>query len=111
MTFLQELQSLEESTKTKVLVVTSIVLAIIVFYFWLAYFSGIVLGGAQSLTADQDQEQAAASPSLSSLPVASPDQGFWGRVGNGTAIVGRSIGSGFEWIGQAFESPKEYKIK
>ncbi len=110
MTFLEELQALEESTKTKVLVVTSTFLAVIVFYFWLAYFSGIVLGGAQSLTVDQNQEQAAALPSFSSLPKL-PQPGLLGRVGDGTAIVGQGIGGDFKWLEQAFESPREYKIK
>jgi hypothetical protein len=112
MTFLEELQALEEPTKTKVLVVSTAILMIIVIYFWIAYFNGIVSSGAQATISDQDQS-AAMAPALpeASQGTASPEPGFWGRVGNGTAVVGDAIGGGIQWIGRAFESPREYKIK
>ena len=102
--FIEELQALEEPTKTKVLVVSTTVLMIIVLYFWWAYFNGIVSGSDNGTTiSDQGQP----------VPVVetSPQPGFWSRVGNGTAIVGQAVGGGFQKIGQAFESPKEYIIK
>ena len=89
--FLEELQSLEESTKTKVLIVSTIVLMLLVFYFWLAYFNGIVSSAGETAGVDQDQ---------ASVPVdqTSPTPGFWSRVGSGAAIVGDAIGSGFQWL-------------
>ena len=113
MTFLEELQALEEPTKTKVLVVSTAILMIIVIYFWIAYFNGIVSGGAQATISNQDQSTTTVSPLSpgSTEGVASPEPGFWSRVGNGGAVVGQAIGGGFQWIGQAFEKPREYIIK
>jgi hypothetical protein len=40
--FFEELQSLSESTKQRILVVSTIVIMIVVVYVWLGYFNGIV---------------------------------------------------------------------
>jgi hypothetical protein len=101
MTFIEELQSLEEPTKMKVLVVATTILMILVIYFWLIYFNGIVSAGTQASVSGSDQPVATAPPG----------PGIWGKVGNGTAIVWQSIGSGIEWIGQALQKPREYIIK
>ncbi len=45
---LQKLQSLDEPTKRKVVVGASAVAMVIVVYFWVAYFNGLVAGFTQS---------------------------------------------------------------
>ena len=45
MKFLEELRSLEESTKKKVLYISAAVIMIVVIYFWLAYFNSLVTVG------------------------------------------------------------------
>jgi len=106
MTFLQELQSLEESTKRKILVVSTVVVMVIVVYFWLAYFNSIIAGGAQPAASDQG----AVAPIVQAAP-AQNGSGFWGNVGNGAAIVGQSFAGGAQWIVHAFQAPKQYEIK
>jgi hypothetical protein len=109
--FLEELQALEEPTKTKVLIVTTIILMIVVIYFWLVYFNGIVSGSAQSPSISDQAQQQAAPVSPGPQGATSPNQDFWSRVGNGTAIVGQSLGGAVRWLGQVFEKPREYIIK
>jgi hypothetical protein len=102
--FLEELRNLEEPTKTKVLIVTTVILMVIVLYFWLAYFNGIVSGPAQATMLDRGQASA-------TIAETSPNPSFWSKVGNGTAVVGQTIGGGIQWLGRAFESPREYVVK
>ena len=59
-TFLEELQSLEEPTKFKILIASTVVIMIVVVYFWLAYFNGIVSSVSQPTVADQNQPAPAA---------------------------------------------------
>jgi hypothetical protein len=107
MTFLEELQSLDEPTKTKVLIVSTIVIMIVVVYFWLAYFNNIVSSAGGQAVADSTSAEAAAGGQDQS----SQSPSFWSEIGNGTAIVGQAIGGGLQWVEQAFESPKNYIIK
>jgi hypothetical protein len=51
---LEELQSLDESTKKKIMIVASAMVMIVVVYFWLAYFNTIVANVAQPQPAVAD---------------------------------------------------------
>ena len=95
--------------KTRVLVVSTVIIMVVVLYLWLGYFNGIVASGGESSVADQNQAQIAATDQSGASP--SPEPGFWSRVGNGTAIVGNAIGGWAEGIGKSVQSPKEYIIK
>lgn len=74
--FIQRLQALDDGPKQKVLIGTAIVVMIIVMYFWLAYFNGIVAGGAgqpPSVAVNGDSA-ASAAPAVPSTP------SFWDQA-------------------------------
>jgi len=76
--FIQRLQALDDGPKQKVLIGTSIVVMIVVIYFWLAYFNGIVAGGAgqsQAVAVNDDSAVSAAT----TAPVASGPS-FWDQA-------------------------------
>ena len=45
--FLHRLQGLDEGHKQKIMIVASVVIMIVVVYFWLAYFNSIVVGAGK----------------------------------------------------------------
>jgi hypothetical protein len=95
--FLDELQSLNETTKKKVAVVATAVLMIGVVYLWLGYFNGVVAD-------DQAQQQTTAQQNPTGPSFA---QNFQKGVA--------AIGGDFTGIGQAFvgalKSPGEYSVQ
>jgi hypothetical protein len=94
--FLEELQSLDEPTKSKVLIITTIVIMAVVIYFWLGYFSSIVTGIPQPAVAGEDQPAQNANQSA--------EPGFFQRMGNGMATIIHSFG-------QILEAPRKYVVK
>jgi hypothetical protein len=116
--FLDELQSLGEATKKKVVVVATAILMIGVVYLWLGYFNGLVAGGSAQPTqvADGDvggQAQIAQqNPSdTTGANTANGDPSFAQNFKNGmSAIGGDFAGMGQAFVG-AFESPGKYNIQ
>jgi len=76
--FLQELQSLDEQTKRRVLLISSVVIMGIVIYLWLGYFNNIV----------NTAPLAAAQPSVSQ----SQGPSFWQDIQNGVGQMFASVG-------------------
>jgi hypothetical protein len=86
--FLEEIQSLDESTKRRVGFVVTAVIMVGVVYLWLAYFNGVVA-------------------SVSPAPVAA------GQSQQGSswfAMVGSNMAGAAQWIGRLFTSPGQYTI-
>ncbi len=95
MRFWEELQSLDEPTKNKIIVIATVAVMIIIIYLWLAYFNALVVGG----TAQNNQ----------------PAQGVSGGAVQG---VGSWFGSIAGWFADAwrgltgiFQSPQQYLIQ
>ncbi len=99
--FLKKLQSLDEPTKRKVLIVSTIVIMIVVIFVWIAYFNNIIMpssGGTATATSTQP---------VASAPAAS-GPGFWGKMKNDFSGFGEGVAEGFEGIGNAFHGGREY---
>lgn len=94
--FIEQLQSLNEPKKTKVLVVATIIVMAVVVYFWLGYFSSIVSSVPQPAVAAQDQ----------SAPMAQQqaEPGFFQRMGSGMAAMVRAFGN-------ILEAPRKYIVQ
>ena len=90
---LSELQSLDEPTKKKVLIVTTVIAMVLVIYFWLAYFNNLVGGFSQP---------AEAQLSTSTFP--SSGASIWQNMHAG--ITGALHG-----LGNILQAPREYLIK
>lgn len=77
--FLEELWALDEPTKRKVLVISTIVIMIVVVFVWVAYFNNIVVSSAT-----EANEATATSTATSS---ASTGSGFWGGIKSGFSNI------------------------
>ena len=92
--FIQRLQALDDPRKQKVLIGTSIVIMVIVIYLWLAYFNGIVAGGAgQPQVVVNDDSAATTAPTTSNAP------SFWDQAK-------QQLGD----IYKTFSNPGQYQI-
>ena len=94
--FIAELQALEEPTKTKVLIVSTIVLMVIVLYFWLAYFNTIVPGSASDATTQTAQGNA--------------DSGVLGLFADAASSFWQAMGSSVQGIAREMKNPRQYNI-
>jgi hypothetical protein len=106
--FLDELQSLSEATKKKVVVVATAILMVGVVYLWLGYFNGLVADGdvgGQAQTAQQNPSD------TNSANAANGGSSFVQNFKNGMAAIGGDFtGMGQAFVG-AFESPGKYNIQ
>jgi hypothetical protein len=91
--FFEGLQSLSESMKQRILVVSTIVIMVVVVYVWLGYFNGIVANNSQS-----DQTIAQSVPQQTEPAASGPN--FWQKMESGMAnIVG------------VFKQPGQYNVQ
>ena len=93
---LEEVQSLDEAAKRKVLIGSSVVVMLIVVAIWAAYFNDIVMAPAGE--AGQATSTAAAAPAASATPASSSGSGFWHTVGNDLSGLGNIFTGGREYI-------------
>lgn len=94
--FLERLQSANESTKRRWLIGSTAIAMVIVIYIWLAYFSALVGG----------------SPSQTNPPTdAEGGFTFWQAVKNGSAIVYEGFLDKMKLLGTILRTPREYIIQ
>ncbi|MGC9598854.1 MAG: hypothetical protein ABSE18_00500 [Minisyncoccia bacterium] len=109
--FLEELQSLDETTKTKILVVATAVAMIIVIYVWLAYFNSLIAGVAQEGTASSAASSSVPSSAASSSAVSSGGTSIWQNVEGGIGtLYGKSVGF-LHYLGNILQAPRQYIVK
>jgi hypothetical protein len=95
--FLKRLQSADESTKTRWLVVLTIIIMAGVIYVWLAYFNNLVASFSQPLPLGQVQ--------------ASPGITFWDAAKNSVANLYGIFTDKLRALGNILQAPREYIIK
>ena len=91
--FFEQLQSLDESMKQKILIVATIVIMVVVVYVWIGYFNGIVAGVSQP-----DQSVAQVQPQATQPT--SGGNSVWQDMQNGMANMIN-----------AFKQPGQYTIE
>jgi hypothetical protein len=113
--YLKELQALDEPTKRKVLIGSSIVLTAIVVFTWLAYFNSIVVPSTAEIaaqfaaaTSTSTPAVAAAAVPAAAVPAATPSvaaaatpsnnsgsdnsgSGFWSGIGSSFTAFGEGV--------------------
>jgi hypothetical protein len=100
--FIEELQSLEEPTKLKVLIISALCVMVIVVYMWLGYFNNLVSSNAPSAVADSQ------TPTQTSAPTGTS---FVGSMQNELASIYEGFIGLFRGIGGIFKGPGQYNIK
>jgi hypothetical protein len=105
--FLEELQSMDEGAKKRVLIISTIVIMIIVVGIWLVYFNTIVgmnsAGDVSQATTTTPGAIAIAVVPTTTIPAAG-GVGLWQNIENGFVSVFRSIAN-------IFSGPSNYKIQ
>ncbi len=105
--FLEEIQSMSEANKKRVLVVGTIIIMVIVIGVWFSYFNNIIAqGGAQLTAADQT-----ASAAATVTPIAVPATTQATAPAPSGPTVWQNIEGGFAWIGNIFKRPSNYSIQ
>lgn len=98
--FLEELQSLDEPTKKKVMIVATVVIMGVVIYFWLAYFNNLVAGIDQSTVAEN----------VSSSAATASGPGLGESLRNGIASIGNVFMGIVHGLANIFQAPRQYLI-
>jgi len=103
----EELQSLSQENKKRLLVVGTIIIMAIVVGVWITYFNSILIGSARGNTSTASPAATATSTSAASsqtpaasLPAQTNGPGLW-----------QDIKNGFGWFGSLFSRPSQYKIQ
>jgi hypothetical protein len=97
--FLEKLQSLDEPTKLKVLVVATGITMAVVLYFWLAYFNGLVASVSRPTIADNN------------VPVPTEPVPTQNNAGpSGLAFVYGQFMSMLHGLGNILQAPRQYII-
>jgi hypothetical protein len=87
---LEELRSLSEINKKRVLIITTIIITVIIIGVWVSYFNGIIQG-----TVPRDSMQA-----TSTVPIAVSGPSVWQNIKNG-----------FGSVLDVFKKPSQYNIQ
>jgi hypothetical protein len=99
MGFFEQLQSLDERTKTKVLIVATAIAMIVVIYVWLAYFNNLIAGVAQP------------APMADASGAATEGAGVWQSMQNAAGFLyGKCIGV-LHALGNILQAPRQYIIQ
>ena len=98
-TFLERLQSADESVKQRWLVGSAAVIMAIVVFLWLAYFNSLIIGpqSAALVQGDTGTEGSGAT--------------FFGTMKHGTSIIYNGFLGKLHALGNILGAPREYIIK
>jgi zona occludens toxin (predicted ATPase) len=108
---LEELQSLNQATKKRLLIIATIIIMIIVVGIWISYLNSIVAGPAKQEAAAQANSTAAAAPAASgTAPVAMPVTVSAQASANGPSVW-QNIKNWFGSIANIFRNPSQYNIQ
>lgn len=100
---LEELQSLSEGDKKRVLIIATIVIMIIIIGVWMVYFNSVIMGTAQQAAAGATTANSAASAPVTATPSVAAQA-------NGPSLW-QNIENGFGSIANVFKKPSQYTIQ
>jgi hypothetical protein len=105
---LEELQSLSQANKKKILIVSTIIIMIIVIGVWVSYFNSIVIGNAPAPAA-QATSTATASETVLAPIVITPATSTSVRASS--PGIWQDIKNWFGSIANIFQKPSQYNIQ
>jgi hypothetical protein len=102
---LEELQSLSDGNKKRVLVIATVIIMVIIIGVWVVYFNSIIMGTAQPVATEATTTSAVATPTpTTTAPVPVTAQA------NGPSLW-QNIENGFGSIANVFKKPSQYNIQ
>ena len=102
--FLDKLRATDEGTKTKLIIVATIIIMAIIIYVWLAYFSPLLALVHDSPATDAQQNDASTPTAIAP---SSPSPSILERMGSVYHMFADKIGA----LGNILNAPREYVIK
>jgi hypothetical protein len=104
--FFTELQSLGEPAKSKILIIATVIIMIVVIYFWLAYFNSIIAGVSAPSVADTG---GAAQQGLA--PTAQEDAGPWVIMMRAPAFLYDQFMNAAQGLANVLQAPRQYVVQ
>ena len=102
---LEELQSLSDGNKKRILIIATMIIMIIIIGMWVVYFNGVIMGTAEQVATDATTSAGAVAPTLPTVVAPSaPAQA------NGPSLW-QNIENGFGSIANVFKKPSHYNIQ
>lgn len=95
--FFEELQSLDEPTKKKIMIVAAVVIMAMVIYVWLAYFNNLLASVTQPPVADNSTAGASGG-------------NLFDGIQQGTASIYRLFMNALHGLSSILEAPRQYII-
>jgi cytoskeletal protein RodZ len=121
--FLEEIQSLSDVAKKRVLIISTIIIMVIVVGVWFSYFNNILAqanhgaseqtASAAATVAPSDEPSpfpATATTTTDVAPTASANAAAPAATPSGPTLW-QHIENGFNWIGNIFKGPSNYTIQ
>jgi type IV secretory pathway TrbL component len=105
---LEELQSLSEANKKKVLIIATVIIMIIVVGIWIAYFNSIVVGGASQQSTAQATSTSAGIAGTAIVAVAAQPAAASQPAG---ASLWQNIKNSFASFANIFQKSSNYTIQ
>lgn len=95
--FLEKLQSADENTKTRWIIVLTVAIMVVVIYVWASYFNTLIAGplGAQAVASDKTTN----------------GFGFWQTMKNGMATIYGVFMDKIRLLGNILNTPREYIVR
>lgn len=116
--FFVKLQALEEPAKTRVLIVATAIVMVIVIYFWLAYFNSLVAGGIPPATVAENPTagSAAAMPTQAQAPSPASEGengggSIWDNFKNEAAFISGGFMNMAHGLSDILQAPRQYIVK
>lgn len=108
--FIEKLQGAPEAVKKRWMIVSTAVIMVVVIYFWLAYFNGLVSSLAPA-QAPLSVAPAATGPSSNSADAEGSGTTFWDAAKSSLGVLYEAAQSGLKNLGKILEAPREYIVK
>jgi flagellar basal body-associated protein FliL len=103
---LEELRSLSDGDKKRVLVIATIIIMVIIVGVWVAYFNSVIVGTAQQVATEATTTSAVATVPTVVATVPAPVT----AQANGPSLW-QNIKNGFGSIANVFKKPSQYTIQ
>ncbi len=101
---LEELQSLSDGNKKRVLIIATVIIMVIIIGVWVTYFNSVIVGTDQSVATEATTTTSAVATPTTTAPAPVTAQA------NGPSIW-QNIKNGFGSIANVFKKPSQYNIQ
>jgi uncharacterized membrane protein YraQ (UPF0718 family) len=100
---LEELQSLSDGNKKRILVIATVIIMVIIIGVWVAYFNSVIMGTTQPTATEATTSSAVVAPITTTVAPAATQA-------NGPSLW-QNIENWFESIANIFKKPSQYTVQ